>query len=204
MAPKSKEQKIVELSDKIATLKGIGETDRAAELEAELAQLTGKAATPPAELPPAEEPAAADEFVLPVTAEEYEKSSSKFAAVGKHLSEAGAIYWKTPQQTIGIPFTIIEDGPDHGKTGEFFCSVLPKGVWKTKQILEALGVTVSTKNVNGVKRPVFDANEIPGKQFYSVWTEQVDTRSPEEGGKGSKYNKATDAVGLGASEGSVL
>jgi hypothetical protein len=203
MATKSKEQKIVELSDKIATLKGIGETDRAAELEAELAQLTGKAAAP-AELPPAEESAATDEFVLPVTADEYEKSSSKFAAVGKHLSEAGAIYWKTQGQTIGIPFTIIEDGPDHGKTGEFFCSVLPKGVWKTKQILEAMGVNVGTKNVNGVKRPVFDANEIPGKQFYSVWTEQVDTRSPEEGGKGSKYNKATDAVGLGASEGSVL
>lgn len=203
MAPESREQKIVELSDKIATLKGIGEVDRAAELEAELAQLTGKA-TAPVELPPTEEPAATDEFVLPVSAEEYEKSSSKFAAVGKHLSEAGAIYWKTPGQTIAIPFTIIEDGPDHGKPGEFFCSVQPKGVWKLKQILEALGVQVGTKNVNGVKRPVFDANEIPGNQFYSVWTEQVDTRSPEEGGKGSKYSKATDAVALDASEGSVL
>ena len=194
--PAKTPKQIADLKEKIATLRSIGENDRAATLEAEL---------PKAELPPADETPAADEFVLDgVTAEEYEKSSSKFAAVGKHLSEAGAIYWKTPQQTIGIPFTIIEDGPDHGKTGEFFCSVLPKGVWKTKQILEALGVTVSTKNVNGVKRPMFDANEIPGKQFFSVWTEQVDTRSPEEGGKGSKYNKATDAVGLGASEGSVL
>jgi hypothetical protein len=194
--PAKTPKQIADLKEKIATLRSIGENDRAATLEAEL---------PKAELPPADETPAADEFVLDgVTAEEYEKSSSKFAAVGKHLSEAGAIYWKTPHQTIGIPFTIIEDGPDHGKPGEFFVSVLPKGVWKLKQILEALGVNVVTKNVQGVKRPVFDANEIPGKQFFSVWTEQVDSRSPEEGGKGTKYSKATDAVSLNAAEGSVL
>ena len=194
--PAKTAKQIAEMQAKIATLKSIGENDRAAALEAEL---------PKAELPPAEEAPAADEFVLDgVTADEYEKSSSKFAAVGKHLSEAGAIYWKTPHQTIGIPFTIIEEGPDYGKPGEFFASVLPKGVWKLKQILEALGVNVVMKNVQGVKRPVFDANEIPGKQFFSVWTEQVDSRSPEEGGKGTKYSKATDALSLSATDAAVL
>jgi hypothetical protein len=202
MAPKSKEQKIVELSDKIATLKGIGETDRAAELEAELAQLTGKSATPPAELPPAEDAssAASNEFVVG-SEEDWNNAGSKFAKEGKHLSEAGMPYWKTPGVSIAFPFTIIEDGADNGKANELFAGVQPKSMWKTIEILEAMGVPHYTKNVNGRKSVVFDANEVPGKQFLSIWTPGKFTR-PD--GSISEYTKPTAAVAVGASEGSVL
>jgi len=197
MAPKK--PTVAELEDKIKTLKSIGEVDRAKELEAELAALTG---TKQQEV---EHVAETDEFVLDqVTEEEFEKSASKFATPGKHLSEAGAIFWKTPGQSVAIPFTIIEDGPDHGKGGDLICGVGPKAIWKLKQTLEALGVEMTTKVVNGIKRPMFDANQIPGKQFYSEWTEQVDTRSAEEGGKGGKYSKPTSALSLDAVDKSVL
>ena len=198
MAPKKPTQ--VELEEKIKTLKSIKEFDRAAELEKELAALTGTK-----QEQEVEHVAETDEFVLDqVTEEEFEKSASKFATPGKHLSEAGAIYWKTQGQSVAIPFTIIEDGPDHGKGGDLICGVGPKAIWKLKQTLEALGVEMTTKVVNGIKRPMFDANQIPGKQFYSEWTEQVDTRSAEEGGKGGKYSKPTSALSLDAVDKSVL
>ena len=197
MAPKK--PTVAELEDKIKTLKSIGEVDRAKELEAELAALTG---TKQQEV---EHVAETDEFVLDqVTQDEYEHAGSKFAAVGKHLSEAGAIYWKTPNKSIAFPFTIIEDGPDHGKVGELIGGVEKQSIWKLRQILDALGVEMTTKVKDGIKRPVFDANEIPGQQFYSEWTEQVDTRSAEEGGKGGKYSKPTSALSLDAVDKSVL
>jgi len=77
-------------------------------------------------------------------------------------------------------------------------------VWKLRQTLDALGVTVTFKVINGVKRPAFDANEVPGKQFFSLWEEFTDSRSPEEGGKGSKYTKPTTAVHLDATDSAVL
>ena len=189
-----------ELQQKIETLKNIGETERAAELEAELAAMTGEKT----EVVSMSE-VAKDEFVLAVTQAEFEKASSKFAAVGKHLSEAGAIYYKTDAKTsVAIPFTIIEEGPDHNKEGEIICGVSAKAVWKLKQTLEALGVEFGTKVINGIKKPYFDANQIPGKQFYSEWTEQVDTRTAEQGGKGGKYSKPTSAISLTAVDSSVL
>ena len=197
MAPKK--PTVAELEAKIATLKSIGEPDRAKELEAELAALTGT------KQEVEKVPEMTDEFVLDqVTEEEFEKSSSKFAAVGKHPSEAGAIYWKTPHQSIAFPFTITEEGPDHGKQGEIICGVGPKAIWKLKETLTALGVEMSTKVVNGIKRPVFDANEIPGKPFYSDWTEQKDTRPQDEGGTGRSYAKPTSAIALSAVDQSVL
>ena len=193
-----------ELQEKIKTLKSIGETERAEELEKELAALPAK--SPSKEKEEQSMPGeTADEFVLDtVSQEEFEKATSKFAAVGKHLSEAGAIFWKTPNQSIAVPFVIVEEGPDNGKEGEIICGVGPKAIWKLKQTLEALGVEIGIKNVNGVKRPMFDANQIPGKQFFSLWEEQVDTRTQEQGGKGAKYSKPTTAVALDAVDASVL
>jgi hypothetical protein len=197
MAPKK--PTVAELEDKIKTLKSIGEVDRAKELEAELAALTG---TKQQEV---EHVAETDEFVLDqVTQDEYEHAGSKFAAVGKHLSEMGAIYWKTPNKSIAFPFTIIEDGPDNGKTGELIAGVEKKSIWKLHEVLDAIGVSMGTKVVNGIKKPMFDANEIPGKQFYSDWTPQRDTRSQEEGGTGREYAKPTAAIALSAVDQSVL
>ena len=194
MAPKK--STVAELEDKIKTLKSIGEVDRAKELEAELAALTG---TKQQEV---ENVAETDEFVLDgVTQDEYEHAGSKFATEGKHLSEAGAIYWKTPNKSIAFPFTIIEDGPDHGKSNEIIGGVEKQSIWKLRQILDALGVPMETKVVNGIKRPMFDANLIPGKQFYSDWTPETYTR-PD--GTVSNYTKPTSALSLDAVDKSVL
>jgi len=206
--PKKTQQTVAEIQEKIKILKSIGEAERVKELEEELAALASEPQLKSEEvqtMPGETTEPMADEFVLDgVSQEEYEKATSKFAAVGKHLSEAGAIYWKTPNQSIAIPFTIVEEGPDNGKEGEIICGVSAKAIWKLKQTLEALGVEIGIKNVNGVKRPMFDANQIPGKQFLSLWEEQIDSRSPEEGGKGAKYSKPTTAISLSAVDASVL
>lgn len=203
--PAKTKKEIEDIQEKIRVLESIGETERAAELRKEL----------PAEPEPkpevhkkGEQTMAADsgnEFIIGgATEEDYNKATSKFAGVGKHLSEAGMPYWKTPNQSIAFPFIIIEDGADNGKAGEIIAGVSEKGVWKLRQTLDALGVTVTFKSVNGVKRPAFDANEVPGKQFFSLWEEFTDSRSPEEGGKGSKYTKPTTAVHLEATDSAVL
>lgn len=204
--PAKTKKEIEDIQEKIRVLESIGEQDRAAELRKELP------AAEPEQKPEVhkkeEQTMAADsgnEFIIGgATEEDYNKATSKFAAAGKHLSEAGMPYWKTPNQSIAFPFIIIEDGADNGKPGEIIAGVGEKAVWKLRQTLDALGVAVTFKAVNGVKRPAFDANEVPGKQFFSLWEEFTDSRSPEQGGKGSKYTKATTAVSLDATDSAVL
>lgn len=135
-----------------------------------------------------------DVFRLDMTEEEYDKAGSKFAEAGAHLSEMGMPYWKTMGKSIGFPFIIVEEGPDKGKENEIFAGVEKGGVWKLKEILGAIGIPVNM--VNG--KPQFSAMDCAGKQFLSVWTTQVDTRLPEEGGKGGTYTKPTGALPVGA------
>lgn len=128
------------------------------------------------------------DFVMPITEEEWEKSGSKFASVGSHLSEAGMPEFR--EKAMLVPFTIVEEGEDNGKTGQLSLSFKKFSIGT---FLEAVGVPVTMKNGN----PTFDHALIPGKQFLSVWTKQVDTRSVEEGGKGTKYTKPTAALAIG-------
>lgn len=131
------------------------------------------------------------EFILDVTEEEFEKAGSKFASVGEHLSEVTNVDWENPGTSIKFEFRIVAEGPDSGKEAKIVAGVSKSAMWKLKEILEALGVQYQVKN----GKVTFDSAVCLGKQFKSVWTEQVDSRTPEEGGKGTKYTKATGAIG---------
>jgi len=136
------------------------------------------------------------DFKIPVTGEDWEKSGSKFAEPGNHLSEAGMPEFR--ERAVMIPFTIIEEGEDKGKTGVLSCSFKKFSLGAT---LDALGVPI-TKDKEGV--PHFDQSAIPGKKFLSVWTLEADKRPLDEGGTGKSYPKATGALPVGATEEPLL
>lgn len=120
-----------------------------------------------------------------MTEEEFEKSSSKFAEVGEHLSECIDCDWKTPGKSVFFQFRIIAPGPDEGKENEISVGINPEAAWKLKEILNSLGVENGT--VNG--KVSFNTEDCIGKQFITVWSEYKDSRTPEEGGKGTVYTK---------------
>ena len=136
------------------------------------------------------------DLVIPgVTEEEYEKSGSKFATEGAHVSECGMPDWDTPGVSIKFPFTIIEEGEDKGKESKLSCGVGKTALWKLKEMLTALGVVTK---VNDKGEVTFDPMACVGKQFQSIWTTEVDSRPASEGGKGGTYTKPTSALPLGA------
>ena len=139
------------------------------------------------------------DIILPdMTMEEYEKSGSKFAAEGNHLSECGMPEWETPGTSLRFPFTIIEEGEDNGKQNKLVCGVRKGASWKLKEMEKALGITLVAE-VEG--KPTIKTDALlacAGKQFLSVWTLEKDSRSPEEGGKGGTYTKPTSALPLEA------
>jgi hypothetical protein len=175
-----------ELKDKIAKLKGLGEDDLVAKYERELATMQSK---------PVAEKASAGDFVIPVTEEEFEKITSKFAQVGLHVSEFGMPEWKTPNVSIAFPFTITE-GVDKGKGNEITAGVAPNAVWKLREILTALEVPYKKTNKGQV---AFSPMDVVGKIGKTQWIEQKDTRSVEEGGKGTTYTKPVSVLPLSAS-----
>jgi hypothetical protein len=136
-----------------------------------------------------------EEFVLDMTPEEFDKTSSKFAAVGTHLSEISEPpEWDTPGVSIAFKFRIIEEGEDEGKENKISCGVKKEAAFKLNEMLTSLGVARSTTEDGKVK---FNPLDCVGKKFLSVWTEAIDTRTPEEGGKGSKYSKPTSTLPVG-------
>lgn len=186
----TREEEIKELQGKIKTLSSLGpaERERAGVYENELEALLAEAPTKGGDK------VAEDTFEIPVTEEEWEKGGSKFAQAGNHLSEMGLPDWDTPGKSIAFPFTIIEDGLDKDKESKLSAGVGKEAVWKLKEILAAIGVEHTI--VGG--KVSFSKTECAGKQFLSVWTTQVDTRTPEEGGKGGTYTKPTGALPVGA------
>ena len=131
-----------------------------------------------------------DDFILDVTPEEFESAGSKFAAPGLHLVEFGMPEWENPGQSIRFPFIIVEEGADNMKDGKLVAGIGKSAIWKLKEILSAVGVPVA-KTADG--KTTFDKNAVVGKQAKVLYTQEVDTRSAEEGGKGTKYTKATSA-----------
>ncbi len=176
-----------ELKDKIAKLKGLGEDDLAAKYQKELDAMatSGKPAGK----------ASSGDFVIPVTEEEFEKTTSKFAQAGLHISEFGMPEWKTPNVSIAFPFTITE-GADKSKQNEIIAGVAPNAVWKLREILTALEVPYK-KTANG--QVAFSPMDVVGKTGKTQWIEQKDTRSVEEGGKGSTYTKPVAVLPMSAS-----
>ncbi len=139
-------------------------------------------------------------FILDVSPEEYEKAGSKFAQVGLHLAEMGMPEWETEGQSIRFPFIIIEEGADNSKEGKLVTGIGKTALWKIKEILSAIDVPVKKTKDGKVS---FDNNACVGAQFKVLYIEQVDSRSPEEGGKGTKYTKATSAYPVTATNESL-
>ncbi len=143
------------------------------------------------------------EEYLPIDEEEWEKTGSKFAIanldlVGKpiakeagHLSEMGMPSWKDPGKSMQFPFVIIEEGDDKGKAGTLFTGIKK---FSLDPIFKSCGVTYGFKN----HKLAYDKIAFVGKKFLSVWQEQIDSRKPEEGGKGTKYTKPVTALPVGA------
>ena len=185
------EQKITDLKDKIAVLEGLpgeGEADLVKSYKKDLTKLEGNKE---ADTKVTQENVV--EFEIPMTQEEYEAAGSKFADEGTHPSEMGLPYWDTPGRSIAFPFTITE-GKDAGKENKISAGIGPTAVWKLKEVLYAVGVPITFPN----GKPKFNGAECVGKKFLSVWTTEMDTRTPEEGGKGGSYTKPTSALSIGA------
>ena len=148
------------------------------------------------------------EFIIPTTEEEYEKAGSKFITFSPD-DEVGKLYykdieldmpdWDTPGQSIKFPLRITEEGPDFGKEDKISAGVTSIGVWKLKDLLNALDVTVEMRvGADKKKRPVFASEEVAGKAAVGVWQVQMDKRKPEEGGKGVKYPKLINIMPAGS------
>lgn len=186
-----KDKQVKELKDKIKVLEqlpGAEEQELVRKYKDDLARLQGK------EIKETMSEENQDTtFEIPsMSEEEYEAAGSKFAQEGVHLSEMGMPSWDTPGKSIAFPFTIIEEGEDAGKESKISAGVSKDAVWKLKEILKAVGVSHSV--ING--KVTFDGMECVGKKFGSVWIKQLDKRSPEEGGKGGTYTKATGAIAI--------
>ena len=181
-----KEIDVQDLKDKIKVLEqlpGEGEKELVGKYKKELARLEKK-----------ENKGKMEEqdtsFELPMTPEEYEKSGSKFAQEGAHLSEMGMPVWDTPGKSIAFPFAIIEEGEDAGKESKISAGISKDAIWKLKEILKSVDVEVAFPG----GKPSFDGMACVGKKFLSLWTKHLDKRPAEEGGKGGSYTKATGAL----------
>jgi len=176
---------IEELKSKITVLESLDDPSVQPQIDAAKAELATMGVPTPAPAPTAGSAAPAGVFTLPVNEDEYEKAGSKFAQPGMHLSEFGMPTWKQAGFSMTFPFTIV-DGNDKGIEGEIYCGVNKDGIWKLKEILKALNVAVTVTN----GRPSFDPMHVVGKRGMTLWIQQKDSRSMEEGGKGTLYSKA--------------
>ena len=172
-----------ELENKIKVLESLDDPGVTPQIDAAKAELAAMQSADAA--PTAGGAAPAGVFTLPVSEDEYEKAGSKFAQPGMHLSEFGMPKWKQAGVSLSFPFTIV-GGNDKGMESELYCGVAKDGIWKLKEVQKALGVTVVV--ANGM--PTFDPLQIVGKKGMTLWTQQKDSRSVEEGGKGTMYSKA--------------
>lgn len=171
-----------EYNDQIRILSGMANMgSEVARLTKERDAIYGKKGTPVA---------SGDMITLDMTPEEWEKAGSKFAGKGLHVSEFGMPAWHTAGVSLDFPFTIV-DGPNKGIEGTISAGVSKGAAWKIKELLTALKVDY-TKTATG--QVAFNPADVAGKKAYTQWDETVDSRTPEEGGKGTTYTKPTKAV----------
>ena len=171
---------IPELKEKIKSLTELKEFALAAQYQA---QLTALEAGRPAQA--AGSPSSAGKIIIQVSPEDFEKAGSKFARPGLHESIFGMPYWEQAGVSLSFPFTICL-GANEGIESKISTGADKKSAWKIKEILTALGVAY--ESVNGMV--AFDPADVAGKQGATLWSQQRDTRTEEEGYKGTVYTKA--------------
>ena len=125
----------------------------------------------------------APEFDLPVDEEQYEKAGSKFITfppgnpkdqvgdVEYREVECGMVDWETPGQSMKLPITVVEEGPDSGKEEKISFGVDAKGIWKGKEIYENVtGKPMPMRQgQDGKNHPFIDPMELVTKHALGMW-----------------------------------
>jgi len=160
------------------------------------------------------------EFVLPVTEEEYEAGGSKFIAftdeqgnvvpsgswskmvgsVNSRAVEVGMPDWDTPGRSLKFPVVITEEGADKGKEDKMSTGVDSKSVWKLKEIHAAVigGDLEMKKGADGKKHPVFKPTEYVGKPAVGIWEMQKGHKGGDPSAGETYYPKLVQLLPAGS------
>ena len=123
-------------------------------------------------------------IILPdVTEEEYNASGSKFVTfpagtktgdIQCRKIEIGMLDWDTPGQSMKVPITVLDEGPDEGKEDKLSFGVLATGIWKGKEIYRAItgGNMPMKTGSDGKNHPAPNPEDLAGKTAYGIWVMQ--------------------------------
>ena len=163
---------------------------------------------------------AEQEFILPVTEEEYEAGGSKFIAfkdekgniatsgqwknlvgqVNYRDVELGMPDWDTPGKSMKFPTTITEEGVDKGKEDKIATGVDSKSVWKLKEIHAAvIGGDLEMKpGADKKKHPVVKPMDYVGKSAVGVWEMQKGFKGGDPSAGETYYPKLVQLLPAGS------
>ena len=164
---------------------------------------------------------AEQEFILGVTEEEYEEAGSKFitwldendnpvmsgawaSQVGKtnlRDIEIGMPDWKTVGKSLKFPVSIMSE-MDKGKEDEICPGVDVKGIWKLKEIHQAImGNELEMKvGADKKKHPVFKPAIYVGKPAVGVWEMQEGHKAGDPNAPIVYYPKLVSIMPAGTKE----
>jgi len=153
------------------------------------------------------------EFVLDVTQEDYEKSGSKFVTfpisskavkdrVGEELAldvSIGMLDWEKPGESMKVPMTVTQDGPDKAKEEKISFGVKPNGIWKGKEIYRAItGQDMPfKKGSDGKMHPVIDPMKLAGKPAVGIWVMTAGKKGGRDDGEPTYYPKLDRIIPVG-------
>lgn len=140
----------------------------------------------------------AQEFILPVTSEEYRQAGSKFITMPLGITEleldieCGMLDWETTGKSLKLPVTVIEEGPNYSRTEKLVFGIDKGGIWKGKEIYhnvtgkEPPSITSPT---DGRSHPVFKVEDFLGKPATGFWQLQHGTKGGDPSGEPVVYPK---------------
>lgn len=148
---------------------------------------------------------AEQEFIIPVTEEEYLSAGSKWvvfppgAKAGDSLFlnvECGMPDWDTPNQSMKFPIVITEEGINNGKEDKISTGVAANSVWKLRELSKAvlqreLSMTASS---DGKSRPVIKPMEWVGKPAIGHWQLTEGTKGGVPGAERTIYPKLIELL----------
>ena len=132
------------------------------------------------------------EIRIPVSQEEWEKSSGK-PKVGSHPVEVINCGWETEGKSIKFEVQITK-GTEEGKQDKIVGGALPGKTFKTKEILDNLGVPY--KFVKGALS--FNFEDVIGKEGVGIWSEETGHKGGDPSGPVVKYPKLQTILKKGA------
>ena len=144
-------------------------------------------------------------IVLPgVTEDECNLAGSKFIAFppGAKVGdtefrdiEIGMVAWDTPGVSMKVPAVVTEDGPDKGKEEKISFGVTKTGIWKGKEIIQA---------ITGEDMPIVNGHpEVPvqlmmGKPAVGMWQMQEGHKGGDPSAEVINYPKLVSILASGS------